>query len=169
MRYLASFIVTLAWSLWFGGMIALLLFVTVLFKANRPVAVEAAPVMFVAFGRAQLLLGACALVGAFAWWVLTRRRAVMALFMLFAISAAGAAASLALVVAPMERLRAEGQSESPQFKRLHGVSSAIYLGEAILLLAAGAVLPGAMRSITPTTEPASAPAPAETAPGTAPA
>jgi hypothetical protein len=36
-------------------MIALLLFVTVLFKVNRAIAVEAAPVMFVAFGRAQLL------------------------------------------------------------------------------------------------------------------
>jgi hypothetical protein len=101
--------------------------------------------------------------------VLARRRAVMALFVLFAISAALAAASLALVVAPMERLRAEGQSESPQFKRLHGMSSAMYLGEATLLLAAGAVEPGAMRSITQTMGSAPALAPADTAPGTAPA
>jgi hypothetical protein len=169
MRYLASFVTALAWSLWFGGMIALLLFVTVLFKANRPIAVEAAPVMFVAFGRAQLLLGACALIGAFAWWTLSRRRVVMTLFTLFAISAALAAGSLSLVVTPMEQLRAEGLRESPQFKRLHGVSSAIYLGEAMLLLAAGAILPGAMRSISPHPEPAPALAPADTAPGTAPA
>lgn len=169
MRYLASFVTALAWSLWFGGMIALLMFVMVLFKANRPIAIEAAPVMFVAFGRAQLLLGACALIGAFAWWVLSRRRAVMTLFILFAISASLAAASLALVVAPMERLRAEGRRDSPEFKQLHRISNVMYLGEAGLLLAAGAMLPGAMRTkISPTTARGVAAAPADTAPGTAP-
>jgi hypothetical protein len=165
MRYLASFVVTLAWGLWFGGMVALVLFVQTLFAGNRSVAVEAAPMLFVAFGRVQLLLGACALIGTFAWWVLTRRRGVMTLFVLFAISAALAAASLMLVVAPMERLREQGRRESPEFKRLHGASTSLYMGEMVLLLVAGAILPGAMRPVSLPRD--DVPAPRETTPDTA--
>ena len=126
MRYLASFVIALAWGLWFGGIIALFVFVQTLFATDRPLAVQAAPVLFGAFERVQILLAAFTLIGTFSLWMLMRRRAVMTLFALCAISAALAALSAALVTTPMERLRHEGLSSSPQFKRLHGVSMLMY-------------------------------------------
>lgn len=166
MRYLGSFIVTLAWGLWFGGMIALFVFVQTLFAGNRAVAVDAAPMLFGAFERTQLLLAACALIGTFTLWLLTRRRAAMTLFALFAISAAVAALSTTLVTAPMEQLRMQGQTSDPQFKRLHGVSMMMYVSEAALLLAAGAILPSVMANAAP--PPAlDAPPQRETTPDTA--
>jgi len=145
MRYLAAFVVTFAWGLWFGGMVALVLFVQVLFAGNRPVALDAAPMLFVAFGRVQILLAGFALLGAFVWWLLTRRRAVMTLFVLFAISGGLAAASMTRITVPMERLRAQGQRESAEFKQLHRWSTRLYMGEMILLLAVGALMPRAIR------------------------
>jgi len=170
MRYLASFVVTLAWALWLGGMVALIVFVQVLFSGDRQIAPNAAPMLFVAFGRVQLLLGAIALLGTFAWWVLARRRAVMMLFTLFAISAALAAASSTLVTAPMERLREQGRRDSPAFARLHRWSTSLYMGELLLLLAAGAILSRGSGEISAApqadAQPASAPPP-DTGPGTA--
>ncbi len=166
MRYLASFVVMLAWALWLGGMVALVLFVQTLFAGNRPVALEAAPMLFVAFGRVQLLLGACALIGTFTLYVLTRGRGVMTVFVLLALSAALAAASIALVTAPMERLRAQGLRESVEFKRLHSWSTSLYMGEMLLLLAAGGMLPAVIGNVI-RPPPAVVPATAETAPDTA--
>ena len=168
MRYLASFVVTFAWGLWLGGMVALVLFVQVLFAGNRPVALQAAPMLFVAFGRVQILLAAFALIGAFAWWLLTRRRAVMTLFALFAISGVLAAASMMLVTTPMEQLRAQGQRDSLEFKRLHRWSTSLYMGEMLLLLGVGGMLPALSGEITRPRPVAPAPAgTGETAPGTA--
>lgn len=140
MRYLASFVVTLAWALWLGGMVALVIFVQTLFMRNRPVALEAAPMLFVAFERVQLLLAGAAVVGTFCWWLLTRRRAVMVLFALLAISGAIAAMSTTLNTAPMEQLRAQGLRDSTEFQRLHRRSTTMYMAEMLLLLAAGAII-----------------------------
>jgi len=165
MRYFASFVVTLAWALWFGGIVALVLFVQTLFARNRTIALDAAPMLFVSFERVQLLFAAAACVGTFCWWVLTRRRAVMVLFALFAVAAATAALSTTLNTNPMERLRAEGRRESPEFKALHRRSTSMYMVNLVLLLAAGAVLPRAMRvTLAASHDPA---APADTAPSTA--
>ncbi len=140
MRYLASFVVTLAWALWLGGMVALVIFVQTLFARNRPIALDAAPMLFVAFERVQLLLAAAAVVGTFCWWLLTRRRAIMILFALLAISGAIAAMSTTLNTAPMEQLRAQGLRESPEFQRLHRRSTRMYMAEMLMLLAAGAII-----------------------------
>jgi hypothetical protein len=165
MRYFASFVVTLAWALWFGGIVALVLFVQTLFARNRTIALDAAPMLFVSFERVQLLFAAAACVGTFCWWVLTRRRAVMVLFALFAVAAATAALSTTLNTNPMERLRAEGRRESPEFKALHRRSTSMYMVNLVLLLAAGAVLPRAMRiTLAASYDPA---APADTAPNIA--
>ena len=167
MRYLASFVVTLAWGLWLGGMVALIVFVQTLFVRNRPVALEAAPMLFVAFERVQLVLAAAAVVGTFCWWLLTRRRAVMVLFALLAISGAIAAMSTTLNTAPMEVLRARGMRESAEFKRLHRRSTTMYMAEMVLLLGAGAILARANGNVTradPNPAPGSSP---ETVPDTA--
>ena len=165
MRYFASFVVMLAWALWLGGIVALVLFVQTLFARNRTIALDAAPMLFVSFERVQLLFAAAACVGTFCWWLLTRRRAVMALFALFAIAAASAALSTTLNTNPMERLRAEGRRESPEFKALHRRSTTMYMVNLVLLLAAGVVLPRASR-VTPAAREDSG-APADTTPSTA--
>jgi hypothetical protein len=165
MRYFASFVVTLAWALWLGGIVALVLFVQTLFARNRTIALDAAPMLFVSFERVQLLLAAAACVGTFCWWLLTRRRTVMVLFALIALAAATAALSTTLNTSPMERLRAEGRRESPEFKALHRRSTSMYLVNLVLLLAAGAVLPRAMRvTLAASHDPV---VPADTAPSTA--
>ena len=51
-------------ALWLGGMTALLAFVISLFKADRPTALTAAPVLFHVFGDAQLVLSLLAIVAA---------------------------------------------------------------------------------------------------------
>lgn len=155
MRYLASFVVTIAWGLWLGGMVALVVFVQTLFARNRTIALDAAPMLFIAFERVQLILAAAAIVGTFCWWMLTRRRAVMGLFALFAVSGAIAAMSTTLNTTPMEQLRAQGLRESPAFKRLHRRSTSMYLAEMVLLLGAGAILARGSGSITrPSANPA---------------
>lgn len=168
MRYLASFVVTLAWALWLGGMVALILFVQMLFARNRPVALDAAPLLFVSFERVQLILAAAACVGTFCWWLLVRRRAVLVLFALFAIAGAVAALSTTLNTTPMERLRAQGMRESPEFKALHKRSTSMYSVNLLLLLAAGAIISRGAGTVIPAS-PAAAPAPSDTTPYTAPA
>ena len=167
MRYFASFVVTLAWGLWLGGMVALILFVQTLFARHRSIALEAAPMLFVSFERVQLLFAAAAVVGAFCWWLLTRRRPVIVLFALFAIAGAIAALSTTLNTNRMEQLRAQGMRESPEFQALHRRSTSMYLANLVLLLAAGALLPGAKSAVVTPSSPAGPAAPDETAPGTA--
>lgn len=169
MRYLASFVVTLAWALWLGGLIALFLFVQTLFRQNRPVAVDAAPLMFQAFERVQLLLAGCALIGTFCLWLLTRARPVKVVFALLALSAALAALSTTLVTTKMESLRRAGMSASPEFRRLHGFSMLFYVSQAGVLVAAGAALPAAIGCAMRRRDPSGFPATTETAEGTAPA
>ena len=169
MRYLASFVVTLAWALWLGGMVALVVFVQTLFARSRTVALDAAPLLFVAFERVQLLLALAAVVGTFCWWLLARRRALLVLFGLLAVSGAIAAMSTTLNTAPMEQLRAQGLRESADFKRLHRRSTKMYMAEMVLLLAAGAILARGSRSLSPAhpDDPGPSHPPAETAPDTA--
>src|SRR5690349_10269823 len=52
----------MTWALWFGGMIALILFVTRLFNTSHDLGVHAAPVLFRVFANYQIIVGmiACA-------------------------------------------------------------------------------------------------------------
>jgi hypothetical protein len=51
----------------------------------------------------------------------------------------------------MEQLRQQGQSSSPEFRKLHGISMIVYSGQTLILLAAGLTLPWAMREQDKTT------------------
>jgi len=145
LRKLAASLVCIAWALWFGGLGALFLFATRLFQEDRPTALKAAPVLFLSFERYQLLLAAAALVGVVAWRVLGGSIRVTVLFCLIAAASVPAALSPMLITSRMEQLRARGESSSPQFKKLHGISMMVYSGETLILLAAGLTLPWAMR------------------------
>jgi hypothetical protein len=145
MRYLLATVVAVAWALWLGGLIALFLFVQTLFRQDRPVAVEAAPRMFAAYQMFQLAVGAVALVAVVAWRLVEPRRALTGIFSLFAVAALGAVLLSTLIMPRMEKIRAAGQSSGPEFRQLHGRSMVLYLGETAALLAAGTLLPAAMR------------------------
>src|SRR3954453_1948798 len=90
-----SMLTTLAWALWFGGLVTLFTLVSVLFKQDRAVAVEAAPRMFATFERYQLGLAAVALVLTTAWRLIDRRAIITAMFGVFAL------ATLAAVLEPV--------------------------------------------------------------------
>jgi hypothetical protein len=145
MSRVASILVRLSTSLWFGGMIFLFIAVQTLFRAfPRPaseVAPQAAPALFAVFERYQLALAAVALLSAFAWYVTTRSGRVIVLFALLALAATGAAVSTALITPRMEQLRTAGQSSSSRFKALHARSMQCYVAQAALLLVSVLMLP----------------------------
>jgi hypothetical protein len=143
----ASIVLWVSLALWFGGMIFLFVAVQTLFRSfprgSSAVALEAAPALFRMFETYQLFLAGVALLAAFAWCFATRSRWVMAIFLLLALAATGAAVSPTLITSKMEQLRAVGQSGSPEFRRLHGWSMQIYLAQAGALLVSVAMLPAA--------------------------
>jgi hypothetical protein len=145
LRTFASVLVCIAWGLWFGGLGALFLFATRLFAEDREVALKAAPILFLSFERYQLLLAAAALLGAVVWRILTGSIRATVIFSLLALATVPAALSPMLITSRMEALRTQGQSSSPEFKKLHGISMIVYSGETLILLAAGTALPWAMR------------------------
>jgi hypothetical protein len=146
MRYVFAATALFAWSLWLGGMIGLFLFVQVLFKSDRAIAVEAAPRMFLAFQTFQLIVAAVALISVTAWRLTVRRRVITGIFAMFTLAAIGAVLLSLLIMPPMEKLRREGNSGSPEFRQLHGRSMALFTAEALALLVAGLLVPAAMRA-----------------------
>jgi hypothetical protein len=59
--------------------------------------------------------------------------------------AAGASLTSTLAITPrIDNLRQHDLVDTPEFKKLHGISMAIYCAEAVSLLVAGLLLPGAI-------------------------
>ena len=112
---------------------ALLIFVLRLFATSRGLAVEAAPVLFMAFARYQILLGIIACAAGTVLSVLTRRVAVgmLTLLMLIAFSSAILIRTWTI---RMNILRVDGRSNEPLFKHLHALSSSGYLVICVALL-----------------------------------
>ncbi|MDB5326781.1 MAG: hypothetical protein JWM57_2350 [Phycisphaerales bacterium] len=70
MNRMFAYLVTITLGLWLGGLVALILFVSTLFIKARAAAIDAAPVLFHAFERYQLILAAVALLTLVIWrWV----------------------------------------------------------------------------------------------------
>jgi hypothetical protein len=139
-------------------MIFLFMAVTRLFAAfprqSSDVAVQAAPRLFAMFETYQLVLAVIALAATFGWYLATRAKLVMMLFVLLALAAAGGAISTNLISAKMHALREAGQSGSPEFMQLHGRSMIVYTCQAALLLVAVIML-----SFAPMTPPPPPPPP----------
>lgn len=142
-------VVTLAWGLWFGGVVMVFLAVTSLFETfapDRALAGTAAAGVFRRFEFYQLFLAAVAVVGSAVWRGFAPQgpRRPTILLVLLALAAGTALTSTFAVSSRIERLREQRLTDTPQFRRLHGVSMSVYTGQAALLLAAGLVLPGAV-------------------------
>ena len=137
MRTLTSFLTAFAWSLWFGGLATLFVSVKALFNYDHALAVQAAPQLFHAFNRYQLVLAAVAVVSAVGWRWSGRSRSATVALALFVLSAAVAVYVPLRLVPPMDALQAEGRGRSPEFIRLHAESMILYTGELGLLAVAG--------------------------------
>jgi hypothetical protein len=137
--------VCIAWGLWLGSLGALFLFVIRLFSADYDLGAHAAPVLFVVFEKYQLILAALALIGAaLLRIVLKSRQAILLLCMLSAAAILAALQPLALT-GRLESLRQAGQTHTPEFQRLHSEASTVYTIETLIVLAAGFVIPTAIR------------------------
>ena len=148
MHRLLTTVVLLAWGLWFGAIVMVFVTVTSLFSTfpeDRRTAGAAAAGVFRRFEAMELVVAPVALLGA----ILLRgrsshpRSATLAAALL-AVAAVGASASHFYLTPRIDRLRGEGvPSTSPEFRSLHRASSAVYSSQAVALLAAGLLLPGA--------------------------
>jgi hypothetical protein len=148
MRYFLSILVAVAWALWLGGLIAIFLVVTQLshtFVDRREIFGQAGSAVFMMFERYQLIIGAVALVSSFGLRLMSPSTIRTALFGLLAVAAAGALVSPMYITPKIEGLRQIGQTQSEEFKKLHGRSMMVYSGDALILLAAGVLLPGALK------------------------
>lgn len=146
MNRLLSILIFLTWSLWFGGMAVLILFVARLFGSDRETATHAAPILFRTFANYQIVVGMIACAAA-AILSLRMRRKSHAVFTLLMIVSLAAALLIYRGTYRMEEIRAAGQSQGEEFKQLHKQSTAIYTTSAAILLMAGigwaVTLPGA--------------------------
>jgi hypothetical protein len=139
---------TLVWSLWLGGLIALFIAVTSLFSTfadDHALAGVAASGIFWRFNRYQLVLAALALIGSFAWRVASGKSSVTVLFTFFALASFATIMVAGIIIPRLESLRLEHQTHTPEFVRLHGISMLFYLAETICLLIGGLMIPTLIR------------------------
>lgn len=149
MRYFLSTLVCLAWALWFGGLITLFLVVTQLSKIfvdRRDIFGESGSGVFIMFERYQLIVGAVALISAFALRLVSPLIVRTAFFSLLFLAAMGAVASPLWITPKIEALRLVGQTTGPQFRKLHGLSMMVYSADALILFIAGTLLPATIQT-----------------------
>ena len=144
-----AIVLTLAWALWFGGVITLFIAVTSLFHTfapDRALAGTAAAGVFRRFEAYQLALAAIAVVAALAWRVREGHgaRFKTLLPVLLSLACLLAVLSTFAVSRRIERLRRDRLADTAEFRRLHGASMGIYTLEAAALLGAGLVIPSAL-------------------------
>jgi hypothetical protein len=147
---LLSTLVSLAWALWFGGMVMLFAALGTIFSTpgfERDVQGAFAQRLFPVFERMQLIFAAVALLGTAAWWLLgARARVKMVLFALFAAATVVAVVETTMVTPRVQQLVADARRGTPEFERAHKLSTKVYMSGAVVLLLAGMVLPGAIRA-----------------------
>src|SRR4051812_47803319 len=148
MRYFLAGLLAAAWALWFGGLVALFLFINGLFQSMqaeyRPIFDVVAPHQFALWERYEMVIGAFALLVAFSHRLLTPSRGGTWLFAVLAIAGAMAGAKPLFITRKMFALIQEGQQHSSEFIKLHGLYMALGSVEAIFLLIAAFALPAVM-------------------------
>ena len=148
-RRLLSTAVMVAWGLWLGGMVMLFVALPTIFGTpgfDREVRGAFAARMFPVFERMQLVFAAVSLIATASWWLAGRARLKLVLFTLLTLATIAAVAESTMVTPKIERLRAQGLRGTPEFDRMHGLSTRVYAAGAAVLLIAGFVLPAAIRA-----------------------
>ena len=134
---LFSLLTLLAWVLWFGGMIALVMFVMRLFHAlPHEQAGNAAQQLFRVFSVYQLIVGAIACTAGTILCLLTRRSAHAALSLLM-LGALADALLLRRWTLEMVGLDRNVPQQLLRFQQLHHTTTTAYTTAAVLLLVAG--------------------------------
>ncbi len=149
MTRIASTLVSLAWALWLGGSITLFAVLGTIFTTQgfeRDVQGAFAARLFPMFEKMQLIFAAVALLGTTLWWLGARSKIKLALFALFAIATLAVVVETTQITPRIEALRVDGKRDTPEFDRMHQVSSRVYMGGAVVLLIAGFLIPTAIRS-----------------------
>jgi len=144
MKTFFATVTCLAWGLWFGGLISIFIFVPTLFRWNRDMAIQTAPHLFAAFEPYQICLAIIAVLSTIAW-KLAARRGLIAILALFVLATIGATISHLFLTSRMQDLLASGNTQSEEFRQLHGESMGIYTLDAACLLGVGLMLPTANR------------------------
>ena len=144
MKTIFSTVAFLGWALWFGGLVALFIFVTTLFGWNFQMAVQTAPHLFSVFEPYQVIVAAVTLLFTVAWR-LTAKRGLAVVIFLLVLCTAGAIISPVFLSWRMHDLIVANQMNSPQFARLHGESMIVYSFDTLCLLLVGLILPFSLR------------------------
>ncbi|CAN5456983.1 hypothetical protein BH10PLA1_BH10PLA1_10620 [soil metagenome] len=134
--WLTRSVFLVAWALWLGGAVTLLILVSRLFQFDRGLAVQVAPEMFLTFERYQVTLAVVTVAAA----IVNRASQTKSLLFVVPPAALIATASAVFVTPRINHLRLMGQIETPAFRGLHGLSMVLYLVEVILLLIAGLII-----------------------------
>lgn len=141
MRYICHVMLLLSWGLWIGATLATFVFGLHLFHTQPSVAPVANSAMFEIFAVYEApLLGVAILASAVRVWI-DGSRPAMALFLVL-IVAGGLAVFAGFWLTPaMRALRLQNPKIGPAFMRLHAESVITMSVQALLLLAAGFLLP----------------------------
>lgn len=144
MRRTLSTLLLLFWAFWFGGLLFLVFAVTALFSHGIELGAAAAPVVFVRFEKYHLVLAAVCMVLCILLVQTSRRRDWHGIFICLVIGCVTALITSQILVPRINALHVQGMVHTPEFSRLHGLASASYSIEFLVLLIAGLLLPRAI-------------------------
>lgn len=159
MHRLLSTVLLLAWGLWFGAIVMAFITVTSLFSTfpQKATAGAAAAGVFKQFEKLELGAAAGGLFAAVLLRSRLRNRTTLFVLLLLLAAGLGAAYTAFALTPQIDAIRSSGTgTDSDHFRSLHGLASAVYVVQALLLLATGLLLPGclARRETSAATAPA---------------
>jgi hypothetical protein len=141
MRHTLRTLFLLSWAFWFGGLMFLFFAVSALFAQGHAIGTAAAPAVFLCFEKYHLILACISLI---ACAPLTRTPPQRIWRLICVCIAFGCITSLVTsqwLTPRINALHLTGLVNTPEFRRLHGISFAVYLCEATALLVVGLILP----------------------------
>ena len=147
MRRFLSTVLLLAWGLWFGAIVMVFITATSLFSTfpEKATAGAGAAGVFKQFEKLELGAAAAGLVAAVLLRSRLRNRTTIFVLLLLLAAGLGAAYTAFVLTPEIETLRSSGTgTDSDHFRSLHGLASAVYVVQALLLLATGLLLPGCL-------------------------
>lgn len=137
LRAILSVFIGILLALWLGSLVHQLLSVMVVFNSGvltRELASPTAAKLFHVTERVVIGTGAVTIVLMIAWAFLARGALRKAATVLTLVALLTACASTLFVSSRIEALREAGQTQTPEFKRAHGISNVVYLGQIGALL-----------------------------------
>jgi uncharacterized membrane protein len=139
LRALLPVLIGLLLALWLGGLVHQLLSVMVIFNSGVLPREQAAPTaakLFYVTERVVIGLGVASVLLTIAWRLFACdgfRKATLWLTLAALLIAAG---STVFISSRIDAMREAGQTQTPEFKRAHGLSNVVYLTQTATLLAA---------------------------------